>query len=206
MKAEEVFKELLQFIEERLEKKHKPDPELVKEHNTDPLNKDWQIPADTLWEQSDVVHDLLTFLAEQMIALNKQKQAKMREFLGWLEAELQIKPDNKGNVGIEALSGKTKLKNYLGDYQRGEEHLSFDELWRLLKKNERRISIKLSPRFRAQLEEYYQANLAELLPIKRKLALTDKLIDLIVYKLYGLTNEEVAIVEGREAERPDRTE
>jgi hypothetical protein len=29
------------------------------------------------------------------------------------------------------------------------------------------------------------------------LAHTDRLIDLIVYKLYGLTEEEIAIVEGR---------
>jgi hypothetical protein len=36
-----------------------------------------------------------------------------------------------------------------------------------------------------------------LLPIKRQLAWTDRLIDLIVYRLYGLTEEEIAVVEGR---------
>ena len=34
-----------------------------------------------------------------------------------------------------------------------------------------------------------------LLPIKRQLATTDALIDQVVYKLYGLTDEEIAIVE-----------
>jgi type II restriction/modification system DNA methylase subunit YeeA len=33
--------------------------------------------------------------------------------------------------------------------------------------------------------------------VRRKIRLTDDLIDQIVYKLYGLTEEEIAIVEGR---------
>jgi len=41
---------ILNFINERLKKIHKPDPELVKKHNADPLNKDWQIPEGALWE------------------------------------------------------------------------------------------------------------------------------------------------------------
>lgn len=48
-----------------------------------------------------------------------------------------------------------------------------------------------------ELQKEYEASLAKLLPIKERLALTDKLIDQVVYKLYGLTEEEVAIVEGR---------
>ena len=72
---------ILNFIDERLKKIQKPDPELVKKHNADPLNKDWQIPEGALWEQSDVVHDVLAFLAE------------------------------RGNTGIEALTNKIKIKN-----------------------------------------------------------------------------------------------
>ena len=34
--------------------------------------------------------------------------------------------------------------------------------------------------------------------IKQRLALTDKLIDHIVYRLYGLTEEEIRVVEGSE--------
>jgi len=36
-------------------------------------------------EKSDVVHDLLAFLAEQMLEMNKQKQQEIKGFLGWLE-------------------------------------------------------------------------------------------------------------------------
>ncbi len=35
-------------------------------------------------EESDVVHDLLAFLAEEMIRLNKEKRAAQKEFLDWL--------------------------------------------------------------------------------------------------------------------------
>jgi len=198
MNAESVFEELLQFINERLEKKHTPDPELVKEHNADPLNKAWQIPEGAPWEQSDVVHDLLAFLAEQMIGLNKEKQAKIKEFLEWLEAELEVKPDKKGNTGIDALTGKTKLRNYLGDYQKGEEALPFDELWAILRKNKTRIARNLSPSFMQEVKQAYEESLSGLLPIKERLRLTDGLIDQIVYRLYGLTEEEIRIVEERE--------
>ena len=99
-----IFQELFQFIEERLEKRHRPDSELVPEHNANPLNKDWQIPEEALWEQSDVIHDLLAFLAEQMIELNRQKQKEIKGFLKWIEREWEI--------AIENLTLKTKLKQY----------------------------------------------------------------------------------------------
>ncbi len=35
-------------------------------------------------EESDVVHDLLAFLAEEMIRLNKEKRDAQKEFLDWL--------------------------------------------------------------------------------------------------------------------------
>ncbi len=195
--TEETFQRLLQFVNERLEKRHQPDPELVSAHNADPLNKDFQLDSNAPSEQSDVVHDLLAFLAEQMIELNRQKQEKMRAFLKWLEAELEVQVDKKGHTGIEALTGKTKLKNYLGDYQKGEEALPFDELWEILRKNKRRVGKNLSPAFMQAVEHVYDENLSALLPVKERLCLTDELIDQIVYRLYGLTEEEIRIVEER---------
>ncbi len=197
METDAVFRELLQFIDARLEKVHTPDPELVEKHNADPLNKDWQIPEGAPWEQSDVVHDVLAFLAKQMIELNKGKQTRIRKFLEWLEAELEVKPDKKGNTGIDALSGKTKLRNYLGDYQKGEDTLSFDEFWAILRKNKNHIGRKLTPTFMQEVRQAYESSLSALIPIKEKLHLTDGLIDQIVYRLYGLTEEEIRIVEER---------
>jgi len=193
----EAFDALLQFVDERLEKQHRPDSELVNEHNADPKNVDWKIDPDAPFEQADVIHDLLAFLAERMIALNKQRQKKMKAFLAWLEAELEIAPDAKGRAGIEALTGKTRLKDFLGDYQKGEETLSFDELWEILRKNKRPIGRSLTPTFMEEVRTAYENSLAELLPIKETLRLTDGLIDQIVYRLYGLTEEEIDLVEGK---------
>ena len=69
-------------------------------------------------EESDVVHDLLAFLAEEMLRLNKEKRAATREFLDWLVTTLHILPDKDGRKGIDALTGKSKLADYAGDYQK----------------------------------------------------------------------------------------
>lgn len=148
-------------------------------------------------ERSDVIHDFLALLAEQMIELNRQKQSEIKKFLAWLESELQIQPDKEGKQGLEVLTNKTKLKNFLGDYQKGQPHLEFDQLWKLLKVNEKRLSVKLSPDLHHRLSEYYRATLDKLLPIKEQLRMTDVLIDQIVYRLYGLTEQEIVIVGGR---------
>ena len=45
-------------------------------------------------EESDVIHELLAFLAERMIRLNKQKQAEMKRFVVWLEGLLKVSADD----------------------------------------------------------------------------------------------------------------
>jgi hypothetical protein len=47
------------------------------------------------------------------------------------------------------------------------------------------------------LRTEYERSLAVLRPIKAQLARTDALIDQVVYLLYGLTADEVAVVEGK---------
>lgn len=187
---------VLHFIETRLKKEHQPDPEMVKKHNADPLNKDWQIPEGALWEQFDVVHDFLAYLAEQMIEMNKEKQTEIKGFVKWLEAQLNVQPDKEANTGIDAITGKTQIKNYLGDYQKGEEYLSFEEFWKILEKNKPRIQANLKSRELFEtISTEYEKSLSKLLPLKKRLRKTDRLIDQIVYKLYGLTEEEIGIVE-----------
>ena len=79
---------------------------------------------------------------------------------------LEVKPDKKGNTGIDALTGKTKLRNYLGEYQKGEEALSFDEFWAIMRKNKNRIGRKLTPTFMQEVKQAYEDSLSNLLPIK----------------------------------------
>ena len=69
----------------------------------------------------------------------------------------------------------------------------------VLHKNRGRLGVSLSDvRLMGRIEEEYGRSLRTLLPIKDKLARTDGLIDRVVYRRYGLTEEEIAVVEGRE--------
>lgn len=180
MTTNENFKELLKFIDERLQKKHESELELVRKHNAEAMNKDWEIPEDELWEQSDVVHDFLAFLAEQMIEMNKQKQSEIRGFTNWLEREISAK--------LYVLSNKTVIEEY--------HENNFEKLIEVLKKNKKKIPINLSNRdFQMNFEDEFNKSRAKLNPLMKKIESTDKLIDQIVYKLYGLTEEEIKIVE-----------
>jgi len=176
------WNQLLIFIGELLEKKHNPDPKLVEKHNNNPINKDFQIPENALWEQSDVVHDFLAFLAEQMIEKNKQKQEEIKGFLKYLERTI--------GIDIESLQNKTLIREY-------HEH-SFEEVLSVLERNRNRLR-GFNPRSRTdqeRLEREFNKSVEKLTPLKTKIQSTDKLIDQIVYKLYGLTDEEIAVVEG----------
>jgi hypothetical protein len=52
------------------------------------LPKDPERNFITAQEKSGVVHDLLAFLAEQMLEMKKQKHQEIKGFLGWLETEI----------------------------------------------------------------------------------------------------------------------
>jgi hypothetical protein len=149
-------------------------------------------------EESDVVHDLLAFLAEEMIRLNKEKRAAQKEFLNWLVTTLRILPDKEGRKGIDVLTGKGKLADYPGDYQKGESPLAFEELLGILQKNKGHLGVSLSDAGLVErVRREYKGSLERVLPLKERLAKTDALIDQVVYRLYGLTEEEIRVVEGK---------
>ena len=132
-------------------------------------------------KRNDTVHDFLAYLAKQMIAMNKAKNEESKGFLKWLERE--IGPE------IDALTNKTAIKEYY-------EH-NFDHLLEVLKKNKNKLSIDPSNRKTQELLEMnFTKSMSVLEPLKIKISTTDNLIDQIVYKLYGLTDEEIGIVKG----------
>jgi hypothetical protein len=90
------------------------------------LPKDAQSNFAADQEKSDVVHDLLAFLAERMLEMNKQKHQEIRGFLGWLEGYVGAK--------VEDLTPKTKLQSYY-------EH-DYDGLMAVLKKNKMKLKGK----------------------------------------------------------------
>jgi len=134
-------------------------------------------------EKSDVVHDPLAFLAERMLEMNKQKQTEIKGFLGWLEGYLGAKVDD--------LTPKTKLQSYY--------KYDYEDFLAVLKKNRKKLAIDPARREPAEmLRSEFEGSLGKLGPLLERIRQTDELIDATVYRLYGLNEEEVAIVEGRE--------
>jgi hypothetical protein len=144
--------------------------------------------------QSDVVHDLLAHLAGQMIHLHEKKQAEVRRFLTWLEGTLHIIAKKSGETGLDSLNGKTILRGYLGDYQKGESETAWVDYQFRLHQNQNRFGVSLAT-VEAEIRREYEASLQTLRPIKQQLARTDALIDQIVYQLYGLTEAEIELIE-----------
>ncbi|MFH1623901.1 MAG: hypothetical protein ABID54_01945, partial [Pseudomonadota bacterium] len=95
-------------------------------------------------------------------------------------------------------TGKTQIKSYLGNYQKGKKPLSFEEFWQILERNKKRIHANLKSReLLESIKTEYEKSLSRLLPLKDKLQKTDWLIDQIVHTLYGLSEDEIKIAEGR---------
>ena len=133
-----------------------------------------------------------------MIRLNKEKRAITRAFLDWLTTTLRISPDKDNRSGIDTLTGKSKLLNFPGDYQKHEPALSFGQLLNILQKNRTHLGVRLTDAaLTDKIRLRYEESLAQVLPLKEHLAKTDRLIDQVVYRLYGLTEEEIGVVEGR---------
>jgi len=114
-------------------------------------------------ERSNVVHDLLAFLAERMLEMNKEKQQEIKGFLGWLEGEVGAR--------VEDLSPKTKIQSYY-DYD-------WDEFYAVLKKNRMRLSINPSSREKSELlKDEFGRSTGKLRPLRERIERADRLIDL----------------------------
>ncbi|MEA3416148.1 MAG: hypothetical protein U9R02_08355, partial [Thermodesulfobacteriota bacterium] len=119
------------------------------------------------------------FLAELMIEMNNAKNKEMKGFLEWFEREIGAK--------IETLTNRTKLKQYYA--------LDFDELLDILKKNKKKIPVNLSNReLQGNLKKEFEGSMKKLKPLIERIEKTDELIDQVVYRLYGLSEEEIGVV------------
>ena len=110
--------------------------------------------------------------ADKMLSLNKELQEKVSSFQRLLTRKFEL----------EKLS--TKLQDwYL---------LEFSEFIKELKKSK----IKLSLKEEIEWEEIFIEKKEEVEKVKNEIEITDKEIDGMVYELYGLSEEEIKIIEG----------
>ncbi len=130
--------------------------------------------------RNDTIHDFVTFLAEQMAEANKAKIKEREGFLVWLEREI--------GTEIEKLNNKTAIKEY--------DEYNFEHLLEVLKKNEEIINIDPSTRKTQELlEEHFTESTSKIGLLKSKTKTTDELVDQIIYRLYGLTDDKVRIIQ-----------
>ncbi len=228
------------------------------------MNKDCIADPAAEPERSDVVHDLLAHMAEQMIALNKQRQKLERALdpFKWLDRGAEFKPftqvfadEIKYGVRVSGLDEvhhdveKLRLVPGAGneyELQARLKHRDPATGWaKALKDDKGKIVRSWVPAYRFELDparaRFYTHALpvlgqfsshknfpggktkttlqklhagrlpifdpaidltpleeltAELAAARARIMRTDELIDQIVYKLYGLTEEEIGIVEG----------
>ena len=138
----------------------------------------------------------LAQMARMLLELNKKKRSETERFLSWLSSQIAIRSTSQGE-GIDGLAGKTTLMNYIGDYQRSMEAVTFHELWMTLEKNPGKINRRLDESFRTKVEHEYLLSLANLQPVVCRLAELDKDIDSLVYDMYGLDDDDRALIESR---------
>lgn len=68
----------------------------------------------------------------------------------------------------------------------------------MLKKNQKKLGINPSGRVASEmLRDEFAKPVNKLGPLRERIERTDRLIDTVVYRLYGLTEEEIGIVEGK---------
>ena len=133
---------------------------------------------------TDVIHDLLAFLAGRMTELNQQKQTAAKKFLTDLK-------DFHG-VDTRALTPKTKLDEFW--------KLETAEMFAHLRANTKTLAaqnIRLKDSDEEKIRDRFQKAKEKLVPLDSQINSTDELIDQVIYRLYGLTAEEIKIVEAR---------
>ena len=69
---------------------------------------------------------------------------------------------------------------------------------RVLEKNRKKLGIDLACREPGEAQRAeFEGSAGKLTPLRERIRQTDELIDEVVYKLYGLTEEEIGIVKGK---------
>ena len=155
------------------------------------------------------MHDLLVYLAEQMMNLNRQRQQASEDFMLGLESvlsdtELQkigrlwtppnIQQAGDGDAAKRFADAEEKLGSLASQQLdlRDDIGLVNEEQWKWLLKR------RLSKPDLVELTRVYRKFQPPIATLDKRIAGTDHVIDEIVYRLYGLTPEEIDIVEGRQ--------
>ena len=131
-----------------------------------------------LQARSDIMLDTIGYLAEKLLALNKQRLRIEDEWVDWVRHE----------YSAEKKLGKNWLLNdWVSDGLSGGVEAILERF-----KSKR---VRLTPVTLRALEQTTRSTLDKLRPVYYQIINTDNLVNRIVYALYGLTEDEISIVE-----------
>ncbi|GAB4190469.1 MAG: hypothetical protein OHK0022_03280 [Roseiflexaceae bacterium] len=139
----------------------------------------------------------LTYATEQAVKLNRERYDLKGQFWHWIDQNVPVRPDKHGKTGIDSLNGKNRL-------QRAIENLSLADIEDVLFKNKGRLEINFAD-VQRRLQRKFADIAEQLRPIQAKITRVDHLIDQVVYRMYGLSPAEIAVVEEGRLMRADRT-
>lgn len=111
--------------------------------------------------------------ANKMLQLNKKLQQEVDGFKNWLKKEFNVE----------------KLSKKLESYYKLSEDEFIDEM------GKKKVNTK-SRKTREYLEREFNKSIVILKPLLQEIKQTDEEIDQMVYELYGLTDDEIKIIEG----------
>ncbi len=153
--------------------------------------------VDVTEQPPDVIHDLLAHLAERMIALNRQKQQRVDAFTLDLEGVTdavtfaKLQKGKQGRTLWKAAACRSHVGEDSHTTHRLEESLAWSE--DAYKAFVKKLAGKITGL--SDLVAVYRAHAPDYAALVQRIAATDRIIDQIVYQLYGLTDDEIAIVE-----------
>jgi hypothetical protein len=134
--------------------------------------------AQTADEYSDVVHDLLVHLANQMISANSHRLEVQHM---WRECMETVVP-NADKLTKEFRGG-------------GWVDIGFQDGWDGIKAVFQAKGVAPPSGTLRDLRRETEDALNKLRPLCKRIEATNRLIDQIVYRLYGLTEDQISVVE-----------
>ena len=100
---------------------------------------------------------------------------------------------------VDAYLPKDETGNFIAEQEKSDIVHDLLAFLAVLKKNKKLLAVDPARREPGEaLRAEFEGSVGKLGPLQEKIRQTDGLIDAVVYKLYGLTEEEIAIVEGKE--------
>ncbi len=137
--------------------------------------------------QLDVLHDFLTLLASRIDVLYSQNLEETKAFLKWVQRSFI-----RSGARIEDFAGKTKLQRYA--------EFPFEEIFQVLKKNKKHLDVNPRDRqFHDEFERAYNKSVRYQRSRFEAAKSLEPVVEEVVYLMYGLTEEERAVVDEAEA-------